>query len=47
VDDYLNTKSTWTPGVAGELVMLVRNTCAKQFDLAAKWTAAVSSIFPL
>lgn len=28
-----------TPGVAGGLVMLISNTCAAQFNLAAKWTA--------
>jgi hypothetical protein len=43
VNDFLNAKSMITPGVAGGLVMLISNTCAAQFNLAAKWTALVLS----
>lgn len=44
MNEFLNSKSMITPGVAGALVMLITGTLASQFGLPAKWTAMTVSV---
>src|SRR3954470_16405638 len=40
-NEFLNSKSMLTPGVAGAMVMLIANSLGQQFDLPLRWTAIV------
>jgi hypothetical protein len=44
MDDFLNSKSMITPGVAGGVVTLVAATLSSQFGWPAKWIAIVASL---
>lgn len=40
--EFLNPNAMLTPGVAGAVTMMISNTFAAQFDLAAPWPAVVA-----
>lgn len=44
MNEFLNSKSMITPGVAGALVTLITATLSSQFGLPAKWIAVVVSV---
>ena len=44
MDEFLNSKSMITPGVAGGVVTLVAATLSSQFGWPAKWVAIVASL---
>jgi hypothetical protein len=43
MNDFLNSKSMITPGVAGGLVTLIAATASSQFGMPAKWVALIAS----
>ena len=44
MNEFLNSRSMVTPGVAGTLVTLFTATLSSQFGLPAKWIALVASV---
>ena len=44
MEQFLNSKSMITPGVAGGVVTLVAATLSSQFGLPAKWIALTTSV---
>lgn len=44
MNQFLNSKSMVTPGVAGGVVTLIAATLSTQFDLPAKWIALGASL---
>jgi len=44
MDQFLNSKSMITPGVAGGVVTLIAATLSSQFGLPAKWIALAASL---
>ena len=44
MDQFLNSKSMITPGIAGGVVTLIAATLASQFGLPAKWIALLASL---
>ena len=43
VNDFLNSKSMLTPGIAGAVTMLITNTLDQQFELPRPWVGLVLS----
>src|ERR1051325_8063916 len=44
MNDFLNSKSMITPGVAGALVTMITATLSSQFGMPAKWIAISLSV---
>jgi len=44
MNQFLNSKSMVTPGVAGGVVTLIAGTLSSQFGLPAKWIALLASL---
>lgn len=44
MDQFLNSKSMITPGIAGAVVTVIVATLSSQFGLPAKWIALVTSL---
>lgn len=44
MDQFLNSKSMITPGVAGGVVTVIAATLSSQFGLPAKWIALTASL---
>jgi len=44
MDQFLNSKSMITPGLAGGVVTLIAATLSSQFGLPAKWIALAASL---
>jgi hypothetical protein len=44
MEQFLNSKSMITPGVAGAVVTVIVATLSSQFGLPAKWIALVTSV---
>lgn len=43
MEDFVNSKSMLTPGVAGALALMITGTLASQFELPGNWTGLITS----